>query len=235
MPKFLRTDDLNLEIRNIIENANNEIILISPYISLSERLKLALKKQITNEKLKIILVYGKNPYNQERSFNNDDYDFLQNFPNIEIRYLKNLHAKYYANEQRSIITSMNLYEYSQAFNFEAGILIDNTAADGFTNDVRSFFTRIIDTSEVEICNTINIVNTTIEATIGYCISTRQPIPFNIDMPFSDEAYKKWLELEEVDHPENFCHFTGEQSNGETSMRRPILNKYYYKAKKKYNL
>src|SRR5665647_763422 len=52
----------------------------------------------------------------------EDFNFFQEFPNIEIRYEKRLHAKYYANENSAILTSMNLYNYSQDNNIEAGVL-----------------------------------------------------------------------------------------------------------------
>lgn len=38
-----------------------------------------------------------------------------------------------------------------------------------------------------------------------------------------------------DFPEKYCHFSGEESNGETSVNRPILNKNWKKAKGKFNL
>ena len=46
-------------------------------------------------------------------------------PNIEIAHRKNLHAKFYANEDGSIMTSMNLYAYSQDVNIETGYHVDN--------------------------------------------------------------------------------------------------------------
>ena len=48
--------------------------------------------------------------------------FFKEFPNIQIRYEKKLHAKYYSNESAAILTSMNLYSYSQDNNIEAGVL-----------------------------------------------------------------------------------------------------------------
>jgi hypothetical protein len=53
--------------------------------------------------------------------NKEDFDFLKDFPNITIGYEKRLHAKYFASEDYSIITSMNLHEFSQNNNIEVGI------------------------------------------------------------------------------------------------------------------
>jgi len=34
----------------------------------------------------------------------DDFDFFKQFQNVQISYVENLHAKYYANDYKSIIT-----------------------------------------------------------------------------------------------------------------------------------
>jgi hypothetical protein len=57
---------------------------------------------------------------------------------------------------------------------------------------------------------------------GYCIRTGVKIPFDPSRPFSDEAFRTWVQYGNVDFPEQFCHKTGQRSNGRTSKRRPIL-------------
>ena len=42
---------------------------------------------------------------------------------IKTSVRKNLHAKCYLNEKEALLTSMNLYEYSQEHNDEMGILV----------------------------------------------------------------------------------------------------------------
>lgn len=65
---------------------------------------------------------------------------------------------------------------------------------------------------------------------GYCIRTRQEIPFNMDKPLCKEAFDVWVQFEDVEYPEKFCHFSGEPSNGETCFRRPVLRKNWNKAR-----
>ncbi len=64
---------------------------------------------------------------------------------------------------------------------------------------------------------------------GYCIRTGVKIPFNPKAPFSIDAYKSWSKFGNEDFAEKFCHYSGEPSNGETSMRRPILRKNWKKT------
>lgn len=75
-----------------------------------------------NPELEIIVVFGKNEDDISKSMSQEDFNFFKEFPNIEIRYEKRLHAKYFANEENAILTSMNLYGYSQDNNIEFGIL-----------------------------------------------------------------------------------------------------------------
>lgn len=59
-------------------------------------------------------------------------------------------------------------------------------------------------------------------TSGFCIRTGEPIPYNPKRPLSDNAYRSWVQYENYDYPENYCHKTGKPSYGKTSMRNPVL-------------
>ncbi|MEO9954805.1 hypothetical protein [Nonlabens sp.] len=62
--------------------------------------------------------------------------------------------------------------------------------------------------------------------IGYCIRTGKQIPFNPAQPLSKDAYYEWNKWENMYYSENYCHKTGENSFGKTSMRYPILHSDY---------
>ena len=51
-----------------------------------------------HHELEIIVIYGKNPDNKTKSLSDEDLKFFKSFPNIQIRYEKRLHAKFFANE-----------------------------------------------------------------------------------------------------------------------------------------
>jgi hypothetical protein len=44
-----------------------------------------------------------------------------------------------------------------------------------------------------------------------------------------QAFKSWSQFSNKDYPEQFCHYSGEPSDGETSVKRPILRKNWKKA------
>lgn len=140
MAKFLTGNKLNSEVEAILENAYAQLILISPYIKLHERYISVLKSKKDNSDLEIIVVFGKNEEDLSKSLKAEDLRFFTEFPNIEIRYEKRLHAKYYANENSALITSMNLYSYSQDNNIEAGILTKSSLLNNLTGGILSSFT-----------------------------------------------------------------------------------------------
>ena len=126
MAKFLSGNKLNAAIEDLFDQALTEITIISPYIKLHQSFASVLLKKKEMPKLRIIIVFGKNEENLTKSMIHSDFDFFKEFPNIEIKYQKNLHAKYYSNEECAILTSMNLHSYSQDNNIEAGIQFNYT-------------------------------------------------------------------------------------------------------------
>ncbi|OFY85028.1 MAG: hypothetical protein A3F72_04580 [Bacteroidetes bacterium RIFCSPLOWO2_12_FULL_35_15] len=162
MAKFLTGNELNSELEKLFESADEQIILISPYIKLHDRYASTLRTKKDNPKMKIIIVFGKNEEDLSRSMKQEDFNFFKEFPNIEIRYEKRLHAKYYSSESSAILTSMNLYNFSQDNNIEAGVMTKATLLgslasnlmtfvtdeDGFDTTAQAYFLRVIEQSEL---------------------------------------------------------------------------------------
>ena len=57
----------------------------------------------------------------------------------------------------------------------------------------------------------------------------------LEKPMSYESFKLWNKFGDSDYPEKFCHFSGESSNGDTCVSRPILKKNWKKAKELHGL
>lgn len=116
MAKFLNTSATNYFLEELIKNAKDRLILISPFLKLNDRMKelLADKNRL---KIDVRIVYGKSELQPE------EINWLKELTYIRTSFCKNLHAKCYLNEELCIITSLNLYEFSQINNNEMGILI----------------------------------------------------------------------------------------------------------------
>lgn len=154
MTRFLTGNELNFELENLFNEAKRNIVIISPYIKLHERYKSVLLTKIKNPEIGITILFGKNEDNLSKSLKQNDFEFFKQFPKIEIRYEKRLHAKYYANETTAILTSMNLYGFSQNNNIEAGILIESSIKGTLTGenqidiDSWEYFKIVVEQSEL---------------------------------------------------------------------------------------
>ena len=120
--KFLFGNQLIAELENLIKNSKSNLLLISPYIDLDERMKDVLNEKLNDTDFNLKVLFGKNSDDIFKSIKNDSLDFFKKFPNIEIRYNKRLHAKFYQNDHNCLITSLNLYNFSLANNIEVGVL-----------------------------------------------------------------------------------------------------------------
>lgn len=244
MAKFINTRKAVSEIEDLIKNAGEKLILVSPYLKLSKDFKELLTYRNNKDKITTV-IFGK------QELNPDEMKFLQGLRFVILKYNEDLHAKCYVNDDKMIITSLNLYEFSMANNKEMGVLIDkNDSADKqLFEDAYKEVDYINETSQQfelnapkqpyvkQIENKSNkdkSISDTNNQT-GFCIRTGIEIPFNVEKPMSYEAFKSWSKYSDDEYPEKFCHFSGEPSNGETSVSRPILKKNWKKAKEKFDL
>jgi hypothetical protein len=124
MAQFLKPTDLIKELKILFSEAESELTLVSPYIKLHDEIKNILTKKINDPEFHLFVVFGKNEDDLSKSLSNNDFDFFKQFQNVEIRYVENLHAKYYANDSKSIITSLNLHSFSIKNNIEVGVLFE---------------------------------------------------------------------------------------------------------------
>ena len=126
MADFYTGKKLDDKLTDIIWNAKKELIILSPFIRLDDYCKTIFNRLKKNPELEIILVFGKNEGETHRSLNQGDLDFFKDFENIVIIYCKNLHAKYYSNENEALITSLNLLGKSMTGNVEYGVSFQNS-------------------------------------------------------------------------------------------------------------
>lgn len=117
MAKFLNTRKAVSEIEDLIKDADQKLILISPYLKLSKDFKELLTYRNSKDKVTTV-IFGK------QELNPNEMKFLQSLRFVILKYNQDLHAKCYLNDNKMIITSLNLYEFSMNNNKEMGVLID---------------------------------------------------------------------------------------------------------------
>lgn len=137
MAQLINRFKVHDELIKMINEAEKQLIFISPYIKLHDDYKRALLRKVKNPELEIIVVFGKNAEDKSKSINMEDFEFFRQFPNIKIKYCERLHAKIYANDFCSLVTSMNLHRFSAEENIEVGILCKNTLLGSIINIANS--------------------------------------------------------------------------------------------------
>ncbi|MDO4705795.1 MAG: phospholipase D family protein [Comamonadaceae bacterium] len=140
MAKFLNTSATNYFLEELIKNARERVILISPFLKLNDRIKelLADKNRL---KIDVRIVYGKSELQPE------EIAWLNALTYVRTSFCKNLHAKCYLNEENCIVTSLNLYEFSQVNNNEMGVLFRKSEDHELYRDAYEEAQRIIRISE----------------------------------------------------------------------------------------
>ena len=233
MATFLTTTGISYQLEELIRGAQERLVLISPFLKVNNRIRELLtdKDQL---KIDTRVVYGKSELSPEES------SWLLSTNSIRASYCANLHAKCYLNEQQALLTSMNLYEFSQVNNVEMGLLIDKaTDSDLYTaiyNEVLSILRRS-EEHRLEPISTTPITQTNAQPrrsfrtkkpkqtheppppTKGFCLRCLQPIDFDPETPYCQRCYKSWSRYKNADYKEKYCHACGLKHR--TSRRIPL--------------
>lgn len=140
MAQFLNTTATSYFLEDMIKNARERLILISPFLRLNDRIKELLEDK-NRLKIDVRIVYGKNELQPS------EIKWLQGLDYVRTSFCENLHAKCYLNEEICIITSLNLYEFSQVNNNEMGVLVDRVKDAQLYSDTYEEAQRIIRISD----------------------------------------------------------------------------------------
>jgi phosphatidylserine/phosphatidylglycerophosphate/cardiolipin synthase-like enzyme len=208
MAKFLDTTGVSYHLQQIINGANEKLLLISPFLKISERLKQSLQ-DLDRLKIDIRIIYGKNELEPI------EQNWIKSLRNIRTSYCQNLHAKCYLNEKAAIITSMNLYDFSQINNNEMGIFVEKNEDPDLYREIHDEAMRLVRISD-EIQITVAQVPRTIERTprstkapSGYCIRCHSENKLNPMVPYCRTCYAAWKKNSDGDnHEEKHCHICG---------------------------
>lgn len=117
MAEFLTTTATSHYLERLIINTRERLVLISPYLKFNARIK-ELLEDLNRMKVDIRIVYGKSELAPA------EINWLSTLEYVRTSFCQNLHAKCYINEHAAIITSMNLYAFSQVNNNEMGVYIE---------------------------------------------------------------------------------------------------------------
>lgn len=142
MSMILDTHETNTWISHISEDARKHLVIICPYLKINEKLKRTIEVADRNG-VNVFVIYGK------RELDEGTLSWLKGLRHSNIASIKDLHAKLYMNEEFAVISSMNLYEYSQVNNEELGVLCGKRQDRNEFKDITFQVMRLIGISEKE--------------------------------------------------------------------------------------
>lgn len=127
--KLLTGTDINKALLKIIQEAEESLVIVSPFINL-DNLQDDWKEisEKLGEKSKIVKIHTRPEHYEKGTKKKTDEEIYKIFKDINpdnIYYNKILHAKLYFNEKEALITSSNLLTHSIERNIEIGYLIDD--------------------------------------------------------------------------------------------------------------
>lgn len=142
MSEVLTTTGNSYQIEQLLIRANDHVYIVAPYLQLS---KILVERMLetSNRNVPITIVYGKSklkPIEREK---------LESIRTASVYHCENLHAKCYANETNAIVSSMNLYEFSERNNRELGVLLNVETDNASYLDVIREIKSILSISKCE--------------------------------------------------------------------------------------
>ena len=186
MAEFLTTNGTTSSIESILRLAKKEIYLVSPFLQISDN-NLDRLKEASENGIDINIIYGKEELKpSERSS-------LDKISKLKLYFYKHLHAKCYFNESQMVITSMNLYGYSEKNNKEMGVLIncieDHKAFEDAKRETLSILRLSEDRSHNRLIEPI-VIKKVITPLVDELTKKKDPIQSS--MKIGLEVIKKYL-------------------------------------------
>ncbi|MCX9026127.1 MAG: phospholipase D family protein [Candidatus Methanoperedens sp.] len=223
MAEFLTTSGISYKLEELIKNSKDKLYLISPYLQIADSLRQRIKeKDLPSVTIKVV-------YRKDNKINADELSFLQELKNCKVYCFENLHAKCYLNENTAIITSMNLYDFSQRNNREMGIKIDKETDSKLYEDIYNEVTAIINTSEEPPFAIRKMEKEIPVIPSGFCIRCGANLKINLEKPLCFNCYGSWEKYSNPQFQENFCHICGKESA--TTYEKPVCYTCYKKVNK----
>ena len=117
-------------------------MIICPYPKINDKLRRTI--EVADRKnVNIYVIYGK------RELDAETMSWLKSLHHSNIANIPQLHTKLYMNEEMAVISSMNLYEFSQVNNEELGVLCGKRQDRAEFKDIIFQVMRLIGISEKE--------------------------------------------------------------------------------------
>ena len=242
MVEILSTESLNMTISAVIENARKHLVIISPFLKINQKMRASIQIALKRD-VKLTVIYGKSDLDR------DTMNWLKSLPYCNIGYVRNLHAKLILNEEAAVMSSMNLYEFSQVNNEGLGMIA--WMKDGRTEfkdllyeavrlinlsvkqygkwdieDIDKPIRRIIRKEPLFIPVDHLAEEDVQERIICHCIRCGRSIPSDHPYPYCGRCLESWKQYMNLGYtePDGHCYICGNACRA--SAERPACSECY---------
>lgn len=215
--------ELFTKLREFIARAEEDILLIAPYVDPSDDLVRVLQ----DATLKVGV---------EIWFRADKVDEYRGQPwfralsdsKVLFRSIKNLHSKLYIIDDQCIVSSMNLTKSSWNNSREFGCVVglDSKYGDKITDYVESLGRESVDVGSPRRSETKRHWHrkaaptaTKRAAAEGFCIRCGDSIVFDVSRPYCKPDYERWAEYKNPNFKDKQCHKCGKPTAA--TMSKPL--------------
>ncbi len=217
-------DGVPSAVTKLIREANEHLILVSPYNSFWDHLRNEIHLAITKRGVQVTVIY------REGEKESEDIIWLRE-EGATVHVVDRLHAKLYLNESSVLLTSMNLLQSSREKSKEVGIHVNDADAQ---KELRNYVDNLIHLGSPappsspsrregrgtrggpaqkppargSMTRMQGKVTPTKVGTTGHCIHCGEDISLNAKKPLCLTDYKQWDKKH--DNPEKYCHKCGRE-------------------------
>lgn len=222
--ELLTAHHLPYRVVNIIENAQEFVVLVTAYLSSWTHLDHSIKNTIARGVPVSLVMRAPDGAKRDREKREEEAKALEAL-GVKVHFVERLHAKAYVNEKEAIVTSFNLVSGSNE-SIELGVLIQD---QGLVRDCISKIRGYCPELAIEKPKAAKAVKVThagarkeepAEESAAFCIGCSDPLAFNPTKPMCLSCYRSSKKGDNMDAlPRRACHCCGKPGPG--SLSRPI--------------
>lgn len=141
--EVINPNEIGAKISTLISDANEKFYAVTPFLDLSKWRKILVSiENAVNRGVEVKFYF--------REIKEKDFKVLHNL-GIELNKIDGLHTKLYINEKESIVSSMNLYEFSDLYSIDIAL---HFKEDKEYNKIYNYFEKYI-TSKISKGNYVS--------------------------------------------------------------------------------
>ncbi len=223
---FLADDEIAPKVTALVRDAKKWVVLVTPYLDFWGHLKVAIDLGV-RKGIKIWVIVRRD----SKVLASEDVSWLME-NGVMVFAAEDLHAKIYLNETTTIVSSMNLTEYSTKNSHEFALVVQDEQA---AQQIRKYVVERVAPIAERVSSvrdpgaqktSTKPVKSTSRLLEGFCIRGGERIPLALDpfRPLCANHYEVWARWGDEDYPEELCHSCGEPS--EVTYAKPLCRKCY---------